>query len=109
MTLLIATDEIAPQPPSMECSCNSQSHLVCPCRLVCLSVVGPWQEVSVTCIVCKYTVNESAFSLPETLQTKYRVTRSVEVNLSKDIQKDTLMYMLLCAVRASPDWKRSAG
>ena len=41
--------------------------------------MGQWQEDLVTCAVRQYVLNESASPQSETLQMKYRVTRSVEV------------------------------
>ena len=69
-----------------------------------VSAVGPWQQVLVTCITCKYTVNESALSQPEILQTKYRITGSVKViylRISKRIHlqpldKSTARGTVLC-------------
>ena len=64
-----------------------------------VSAVGPWQEDLVAYVVHQYVVNESAFSLPEILQMKYRITRSIEViylGVSKRIRLQPLYKSTVC-------------
>ena len=53
--------------------------------------VGPWQEDLIAHVVRQYAVNESAPSLPEILQMKYHVMRSVEV-----------IYLGVCRCKGHP-------
>ena len=45
--------------------------------------MGPWQEPLVDVVVRNHAVNDSALPQSETMQMRYRVTRSVEAIYSK--------------------------